>query len=328
MITPIPKTVKIYSSFVSLPKYSGMYFLARSADIEGSGKVIFDIKDLMDACDRTRPTINGWIKDCCAAGFFRYCEWLTRSTVVIYYTDLSLVALSKGIADIGVVTEVPLNVFRTSLHIWITECVTLNLQEQSFYKMYEEETKKQNRNRPRVNTPADIFNGKPKELQTSDFLRTLSNEGAGRTGETLVYLGERCAFVSPNFTMFGGSQAEIAKRIGVTPRTVQRHLGDDYRLQKGLEPITKYQLAKAVGKGTTEQKTVKEAIDNDYDFVNRLFVVGRGETAIEFFAGCNVYQSEVNYRFSDRRATKIRKMSKIITNIPNLMAIEPIKYTK
>ena len=328
MITQIPKSVKLYSSFLSLPKYASLYFLARSADIEGSGKVIFDIKDLMGACDRTRPTINGWIKDCCAAGFFRYCKWLTRSTVIIYYTNLNLIALSKGIADIGLVTDVPLEVFRSSLHIWMTECVAMNLQDQSVYKMYEEEAKKQNRKRPRVNTPADIFNAKPKELHTSDFLQALSNGGVGCNGKALVYRGERCAFVSPNFTLFGGSQSEIAKRAGLTPRTIQRHLGDDYRLEKGLEPMTKYQLAVAVSKATTEHKKVKQSMDDDYNFVRRLFVVGRGENAIEFFAGCNVYQSEVNYRYSDRRATKIRKMSEKITNIPNLMAIEPIKYTK
>jgi hypothetical protein len=328
MITPIPKEIKIYSSFNSLRKYSSLYFLVRSADVEGSGKVTFDIRDLTAACDRTRPTIQSWIRDCCDAGYFRYVEYVTRHTVTIYYRNLDVFALAQGIGDLGVVTDVPLEVFKTSLHIWMTEVATMNLQDQSYFSMHEKEAKRQERKRPRVNTPADIFNAKPQEIHTSEFIHALSNDGVGSTGTSPVYLGDRCAFVGPTFTMFGGSQETIAKRAGLTPRTIRRHLGDDYRTQKGLEPIRKYQLAVAVGKGTTEQKQVKRAMDNHYDFVDRLFVVGRGESAIEFFAGTNVYQSKTNYRYSDRRATKIRNLSMKIVEIPTLESISITRYTK
>lgn len=328
MITQIPKEVKIYSAFNNLKKYSSLYFLARTADVEGSGKVTFDVKDLMNACDRSRPTIQKWIKDCCDAGYFRYVEYVTRHTVTIYYRNLDVFALAQGIGELGVVTDVPLEVFKTSLHIWMTEVIMMNLQDQSFHRMSEQEAKRQERKRPRVNTLGDIFNAKPKETHTSDFIHALSNDGVGSTGTSPVYLGDRCAFVGSNFTMFGGSQNEIAKRAGLTPRTIQRHLGDDYRTQKGLEPIRKYQLAVAVGKGTTEHKQVKKTMDNHYEFANRLFVVGKGDTAVEFFAGCNLYQGKVNYRYSDRRATKIRNLSMKIVEIPTLESISITRYTK
>jgi hypothetical protein len=284
----------------------------------------------MEACDRTRPTINQWIKDCCAAGYFRHCEWRDRNTVVIYYRDLTLLALSKGIGDIGVVTEVPLDVFRTSLHIWLTEVAAMNLQDQSFYRMYEQEAKKQQRKRPKVNTPADIFEAKPHEFHTSDFSKAFSQEELGRTGTTPVYLGDRCAFVDPNFTVFGGSQEEIAKRLDLTPRTIQRHLSEDYRASKGLDPMDKYQIAQAVGNsGPRRTLTQSRQVDDEnYSYLNRLFTVGRGESKVEFLARCNVYRSKVNYRFCDRRATKIRILSEKITQIPKLESIVPTRYTK
>lgn len=327
MITPIPKEVKYYSIFRSLAKSSGLYFLARSADVDGSGKVIFSIQDLMESCQRTRPTIIQWIKDCCAAGLFRYCRWLDRHTVIIYYRELNVVSLSLGISELGLVTYVPIQEFSNRLNVWLTECEAMHLQDQSYWKMYEQEAKKQEKKRPRVNTPADIFRATPQDRNSSDYLQALSKDNVGRTDKALVYLGDRCAFVSPNFTLFGGSQKTIAERAGLTPRTIQRHLGDDYRTEKGLEPIRKYQLAVAVSKATTEHKRVKKSIDNHYEFANRLFVVGKGESAVEFFAGCNVYQSNrVNYRYSDRRATKIRNLGLKITSIPKLESITPINY--
>ena len=330
MITLIPKEIKIYSAFNSLKKHSSLYFLARSADVAGSGKVTFDIRDLTKACDRTRPTIQSWIRDCCDAGYFRYVEYVTRHTVTIYYRDLTILALAKGIGDIGVVTEVPLDEFKNRLHIWLTEVTTMHLQDQSYYNMYEQEAKKQGRKRPRVNTPADIFDAKPKETHTSDFFAALSKDELGGTGKSLVYLGDRCAFVSPDFTMFGGSQNEIAKRLDLTPRTIQRHLSDAYRAEKGLEPMQKYQLAKVVGSSTDKRTLTKtgRVDDADYNYINRLFTVGRGATKVEFLAGCNVYNAQVNYRYSDRRATKIRILSEKITHIPNLESIEPIRYNK
>jgi hypothetical protein len=133
--------------------------------------------------------------------------------------------------------------------------------------------------------------------------------------------------------MWGGSQETIAKRAGLTPRTIQKHFSDDYRSKKGLEPMNKYQLAKAVG-NSSSQRTLsksKQVVGEDYDYLNRLFTVGRGDHRVEFLAGCNLYNSGVNYRHSDRRATKIKNKSmKIVEHglsIPNLESILPIPYS-
>ena len=331
MITPISKFINYYTAFRSLPKYHLLYFLVRSSDKPGSGVITIKIEELIKACDRTRPTVMRWLKECCKAGYFRYVDWLDRHTLIIYYTNLDDFALSQGIDDIGESTEVPLTTFRSALHVWVSEVRAMNLQDQSVYRMHKEQKRKQKTNQPRVNTPADIFEKKHNEIHTSDYLQALSNnEGVGRTGTSLVHLGDRCAFVSPDFTLFGGSQDEIARRTGVTPRTIQRHLGDAYRLKKGLEVINKYQLAVAVGNSSSRRTLTKskQIIDVNYDYFNRLFKVGRGETAIEFLATCNVYKSDVNYRYSDRRVNRIKNKAMKIVNIPILKSISLSRYTK
>lgn len=333
MITQAPKEIHYYTAARSLPRYHLLYFIARSADEQGSGKVIFDIKDLVEACDRTRPTVNQWIKDCCANGLFRYCEWITRSTVIIYYRNLDDICLAKGIGDVGESTWVPLEVFRSSLHVWSSEVTAMCLQDQSYYRLYEQESKKQQTKKPKVNTLADVFGPKAKEMHTSDFLPSLSKDGAGGTGKSPVFAANRCCFVDSDFTLWGGSQDTIAKRAGLTPRTIQKHFSDDYRDVKGLEPLKKYQLAQAVGNSSSRRtlSKSKQVVGEDYDYLNRLFTVGRGDHRVEFLASCNLYYSGVNYRHSDRRATKIRnksmKIVKYELSIPNLESILPIPYT-
>lgn len=331
MITQIPDYIHCYTAFRHFPKSSLLYFLLRSADDLGSGQVTFDVNLLAQACDRLRPTINTWIRDCCQNGLFRYCEWITRSKVIIYYTNLDDVALSHGIDDIGESTLVPLEVYRSSLHVWTSEVQAMSLQQQSYHEMVKEQAKKQQRIHPRVNTHADIFQAKPQTLHTLDFSQTLSNEGAQRTGkESVILLGDRCVFVGPNFTPWGGSQETIAKRSGLTPRTIQRHFSAAYRESKGLSDLEKYQLAMAVGNSTPQRVLTRsgQVDDEDYKYLNRLFTVGRGDHRVEFLACTNLYNSEVNFRFSDRRSTKIKtKAMKIVKNklsIPTLKPITPI----
>lgn len=332
MIPPFAEEVHHYTAFETSPKCYLLYFLLRSIDKEGSGQVTFDIKDLTKAVDRSRPTVNQWIKDCCQYGLFRYCRWITRSTVTIYYTSLSDVALSQGIDDIGESTWVPLEVYRNALHVWTSEVKAMHLQQQSYHQMVKEQAKKQQRKNPRVNTHSDIFNDKPLKLHTSDFLDALSKEGVGGTGKALVSVGDRCVFVGPDFTPWGGSQEKIAKNLNKTARTVQRHFSATYRESKGLLDLEKYQLAIAVGTSTAKRtlSVSKQVDDADFNYINRLFTVGRGESKVEFLAGCNIYNSGVNFRFCDRLGTKIKSRAmKIVKNklsIPRLKTIDPIYY--
>lgn len=332
MIPPFATEIHHYSAFETSPKCYLLYFLLRSTDTQGSGEVTFDIKDLTKAVDRTRPTVNQWIRDCCQYGLFRYCRWITRSKVTVYYTNLTDVALSQGIDNIGESTWVPLEVFRNSLHVWTSEVKAMSLQHQSFYRMYEEQSKKQQRTKPRVNTHADIFNRKPQDLNTFDFFKALSKDKSERTYTDPVFLGDRCAFVSPSFTTWGGSQTTIASRLDKTTRTVQRHFSAAYRESKGLPDLEKYQLAIAVGTSTSKRtlSKSKQVNDADFNFINRLFTVGRGEHRIEFIAGNNLYNSSVNYRYCDRLGSKIKSRAmKIVKNklsIPKLNPIDPIYY--
>jgi hypothetical protein len=56
----------------------------------------------------------------------------------------------------------------------------------------------------------------------------------GKT-KNVIHVGKRGLFVNKRFTVYGGSQATIAERIGVSESTVRRRLSNAHRRKKNVK---------------------------------------------------------------------------------------------
>lgn len=117
MVDSVACDIQYYPDFLKFPKYHILYFVIKASDVSGTGKVIIDSKALVDKLGRTRPTIKKWVLDCWANGYFRYCEWIGQSKILIYYTNFKNLTSSLGIADVSESLILPIEDFRGSLNL-------------------------------------------------------------------------------------------------------------------------------------------------------------------------------------------------------------------
>lgn len=315
MLASIPSEIKYYSGLATLPSHYKTYMAIRSADTLGSGHVTLDVKEISKKLDIQRQTVTLHLKKCCEDGLFYHIDWQSRHIVHVYYVCLSKVVRAKGIDDVGLETLVPLETFRTHLRTWLFECEMMNAQNQSYYRMVEEQSRIQNTNHPKVPTLKQIFEKRGrKPRQSSDFM-------PGASAKNPIYAAIRCLFAHYGFPMFGAKQESVAEKIGFSSRTLSRHFSHTWREERGIDDLTKYQLCVATGMNPNELKTMKGSFAYPPE-CDRLFRVGRGEGAIVFWAGCNLYDSKVTFKCQSRTRKRVKKHSKY-SDIPSLI---PISY--
>lgn len=246
----ITDTVRVQAELV---KYFGtcigVWFTARAQDDsreiygvnQGSGKATLPLSYYAETLNRKPSTIYKYLAEAKKKGLIRSYQvsshQVSEPYVTIYYTSLEKVAQSAGIENIGPVSEVDINKLK-DLKITATEITAMGLQRESAHKAKLDEEQ-----RLKENNQGSI------KVQIPDPMK-VADPSCGTPARALGY-NNRFLFVSENFLDYGGSQETIGQRLGISSRTVQRHLSNSYRLKPSpvrkfranLEPALKRQIA-------------------------------------------------------------------------------------
>lgn len=243
---------------------SAVWYLARHLDPMGSGRVVFTLEYAAETLGKSIPTVRRYLKDGKRLGFFR--RVVTRSGVVtVYYSSLIKVGIQNGLMQLGAFTRVHVSELKNLKFIGL-QLIMQALQEASRWLAWAQLKRK-------TVEPEEIVN-----------LTSLKSRGV----RDVLYLGRRCVFVSPEFTMFGVSLKSIAKKAGRSFSTAQRRLSNLYREQRGVLPVAKKQLAQAVDdKGEARFLKSEHSLDE-----TRFFQ--RGDRT--FRSGCTVYDRDLELR--------------------------------
>lgn len=210
---------------------------------KGSGKATFSLLAAKRILNRGFSTIRRYLAQAHQKGLIR-CYRLKGDWVEIYYASLERAARAAGLDAIGPIADINLEQLE-DLNIIATEVEADALQRESFYaaKLNEQERLKEK------NQSSDIRMTDP---------MTLIAPTCGRPARVLGWINDRWVLVSEGFIPYGGSQKAIASRRGVSPRTINRHLSNRYRLQPspirdyraGVAPVLKRQIAQRMRSST------------------------------------------------------------------------------
>lgn len=240
-----------------------LWYLVRALDQQGSGSSVVRLADIAKILQVSIYSVRRYLKWSFSLGLLRG-DKLRRGIdqYRIFYSSLANVCAHLNIADIGGCTSIDISEIRNIKFI-AAEAEALRLQNQSLYK--EKHRKKRDRFKKILT---------PEELTTSELCN-----GA------ILFRRGRLTFLKRSVSAYGGSQQRIAYEMGRHPSTVQRRLANGYRLEHGLEPISKTQLAVApltINQWIDGQKTpIKKLVPGQHLIV----VPGWGK----FRAANNVY---------------------------------------
>lgn len=194
-----------------------LWYLVRAFDIQGSGRVSFNLEEAATLLNRSVPSIRRYLRQGKQLGFFR--NFQVQGTIVkVYYQGLFKVCQKLGLESWGAVAEIEISDLN-NLKLIATQIETQRLQESSRYNAQQE-----HRN---VASDDDIFPS--------------SQCSSGARG--IIHRGERCLFVNELFAAFGASQRSIASKLGRCDRTIRKRLSNRTRIDRGLKPIDRVQIA-------------------------------------------------------------------------------------
>lgn len=246
----------------------------------GLGKVELLFSELEEGLRRSERSVYRYLKDALTKGFIH--SYRVRCGVVkIRYCSLERVASRLGLERIGAVASFPLEDIEFA-KVRCTEAQALSLQNQSWHEMRKEWGK------------FAVQTQRPEKLLTSD--KVAGGPTFGR-GKRLIYLRSRQR-------AFGGSQDAIADRLGVSLRTVQYRLSDQWRESRGLNRANKAQAAREIC-----EEYPLEMLKDFYDFCpnRKAKLVFMGRRLFE--VSTNLYYFEdVSLRSQRYRKSKFLRM--------------------
>jgi hypothetical protein len=218
---------------------SQLWDLLHSADVQGSGNVVVDLRIAAYTLGISLYTIRRWLKAGLRLGFFRSSRRVGTKTYRIFYSSKQNICKSLQITDIGACIEVEVSDLKHAKFL-ATEAEVLKLQNQS--KWLEKE--KKHKNLKKCVPAAEI-------LTTSETC----------LGAILCKAdGERFTYLKFYAHAHGGSQKKIAHNMGRHPSTIQRRLSDGYRKKHGLEPIPKTQILAPVQRDAPNSQGIRKII--------------------------------------------------------------------
>jgi hypothetical protein len=222
--------------------WARLWYLCRGLDIWGRGYAELPVELCCSVLGVSRQTLYRWLKDGKTAGAFRKGN-IRRGVLRIYLGGLHKVCFKLGLTDWAGVVDVRLVDVNQNIRPLVTGACTQDLQSKSHYAAV---TNLKKRERAFFAPPkADAI------VQSKKVSSLKSDEGQVLF---LLHVGQKRAFVSRSFVPFGASQRSIGSKLGISDRTVRRHLN-----ALGLD---RRQLMQAKG----EYKRVQEAMKHQADF--------------------------------------------------------------
>lgn len=207
-------SVRIHAGIVHNRPWNRFWYLCRGLDLAGRGIVDLPAGAVCVLTRISRSTLYQWLREGKAAGAFRRYRF-KGNTLRVYLGGLHKYCRSLGLQSWGAVAEVALTdiVLAMGLKAHATALQTQDQQVKSRIAAIRSLN-----NRERKNT-------KVAEIEAILEQRNVSSQKPAK-GQVpfLLWVGNRRAFVSKGFVPIGASQASIAAQLGISDRTVRRHL--------------------------------------------------------------------------------------------------------
>jgi hypothetical protein len=236
-----------------------LWYWCRATDVQGSGRITFTLAGAAKALDRSINTIKRYLASGLKLGFWRSVD-RDHGRVSLYLASRDNVCIRQGLESWGVTGNVTVDRLK-DIRSAATDVATAALQKSSEY-LAKKGLKKRDRSR----------------VITSDALTScLSSQRA-----SVRYIGKRCLFVGENAIATGVSQKGIGAYLGRSRHTIKKRLSAGYRRDRGLDPLYKKQLVKAL----SADEQLQLETDSEVHSIDRVF---RCKGKI-YKACCNLYE--------------------------------------
>lgn len=207
-------TVRIHTGIVHGKPWARFWYLCRAIDLSGTGIVEFDVHDVCRLLKVCRPTLYEWLRKGRAAGAFR-CYRFRKNELKVYLGGLHKYCLALGVSGWGEVALVSLTDILEGMALK-SHATALQTQVEQVRSRVAciRSLKKRERQSTKIPEPATIL----KQGKQS------SQKPAKGQVPFLLWVGGKRIFVSKSFVPYGASQERIAGELGISDRTVRRHL--------------------------------------------------------------------------------------------------------
>lgn len=190
-----------------------LWHYLRYLDPDGSGKAYITISEIYKFFERSPKQIKRWLADGLKLGFFRNYKKLALGKYVIAYTSALKVAQKLGIDSLGAIAQIPLEGLK-DLRRYSTKISALAQQRATEYRQYAKKVSGYKLNIAEALQPSGIASG------------------------GILFRTKRYLVCKPSTQLIGGSQQGIARKMGRSEATIQRHLAT-------CKPTERRQLATA-----------------------------------------------------------------------------------
>ncbi len=207
-------TVRIHAGIVHNRPWTRFWYLCRGLDLPGRGIVELPAEAVCLLTRISRSTLYQWLREGKAAGAFRHYRF-KGNTLRVYLGGLHKYCQSMGLQNWGAVAEVALTDILEGMALK-SHATALQTQDQQVKSRIAAIRSLNNRERKHT---------KVAEIEAILEQRKQSSQKPAK-GQVpfLLWVGNKRAFVSKGFVPIGASQTSIAALLGISERTVRRHL--------------------------------------------------------------------------------------------------------
>lgn len=234
----------------------------------GKGWVTFNLKHLASDCGIKADTLKKWIREAHKAGLVIDYRWLPEGRAWVRYTSITKVCRQYEVLKLGAVIELsPIQITQVKYHC--TRAELLAQQGRSrFAATHEEKVDDRKSGGRRRFKKKNLNDYAPKVLLR---LRACDLRDKGIEGVKAVSNGR--IYVDETFATYGASQLEMAKKLGITARTVSNHIKERSLTQRWKSYLEDIHRAAEPFSDDTEICDAVRAIDEDVRdrrYLNRL----------------------------------------------------------
>lgn len=256
-----------------------LWYLLRGLDKKGAGSATINLQYAAKILQISLPSLRRRIKSGLDLGLFGGVVKGEVGQVRIFYKSLVSVCTTLELTDLGAcwdadIADIPY------LKFGATEAEAIKLQNQS---QYVESHRKKNRCFKEILSP--------EEMTSFDLCQ-----------RQILFRRGRVTFLKRSANFYGGSQERIAWNEGRHISTIQRRLSNGYRERRGLDPITKTQLAVAP-KTFKQEVPGSRPITRYYPGQHLITVPHLGK----FRLSCNVYAIPIELESKRYARAKIKR---------------------
>lgn len=279
-----PESIRVFSPLLdSGHECNRLWHITRAFDVAGSGCFRFHIEAMAGLLGCSVRTIHRHIQRGLGTWFrgaVRQGKWVT-----LYYSGVHQVREALGLSGLGAIAEVELShLGRSQAKGLATYLAALLRQRQAYYAARKG---KSNQAKKRVLKPWTIA------------------ESAKSPGSPVLEV------VTNGFQVPGCSIAGLAKATDWSQSTIKRRLNNRWRLDRGIEPITKRRIATELDDPVLlfelrESKQSFLVTENALGHTRVLKVLNSSASLKVLTLGCNVYAQDIQLLRCGRLRSKAK----------------------